>query len=201
MADFTVSELTLQAHAALTHPGISVGTPVDVDTFLAGKIYIYHANTETTANATGASYIVQASSKTSGDEDWTDITEIITGTTAANLANIAGSEAAAETTLGVVAGEEAAFAVKQKIYIRDTTTEADSEWGQIDVLPTDIITVFDGLTNAKDSADDILNQAEVFFLHVDLAGIRRIRLVVHHRAATGSNIAFKSNIINATDIE
>ena len=201
MADFTVSDLTLQTHAALTHPDINVGSAVDVDTFLAGKVYIYHANTEVTANATGVSYILQASSQTTGNEDWVDITEIVTGTTAANLAAIAGTEAAAETTLAVGAGEEASFAVGQKVYIWDTSTEADSEWGQVDVLPTNVITVMDGLTNGKDSADKILNQAELFFIHLDLAGVRRMRLIVLHRAATGSNIAFKANVINATDIE
>lgn len=201
MADFTGSDLTLAAHQALTHPGLVVGTPVNVDAFLAAKWYLWHANIETTANATGVSYFLQASRLTSGDNDWATISEIITGVTAAVLANIAGSEAAGQKTIAVGAGEEASFAAKELIYLRDTTTENLSEWGRVDSLPTNIIDIWDGLTNAKDSADDILSQAEEFLLHVDLAGIFRIRLVTFHRAATGADIAFKSFLRNATAIE
>lgn len=201
MADFTPSELELQAHAALVHPGISVGAAVSVDAFLACKVYIQHASSEAIANATGVSYFVQVSSEAAGNRDWLTISRPITKIVLPNLANIAGAEAIGQTNLAVVAGEEAAFTQGNLIYIHDTTVEADSEWHRIDDKPTNAIHIFNGLAVAKDAADNILDQAEEFIVHLDLAGVRRMRLVVLHRAVTGSNIAFKAKLISATAIE
>ena len=84
----------------------------------------------------------------------------------------------------------------------DVGVENLSEWHRVhDVLTADTIKIWDGLTAEKDASDKVLSQSEEFFQHVDLAGVFRIRMVTSHQAATGSNIAYKSFLRNASDIE
>ena len=202
MAAFTSGDKTLAAHQGKTHPALDVGTPVEVDTFLAGKWYLWHANTEIDANVDGVSYFLQGSRLTSGNLDWVTIAKIKTGKIAAALASIAGAEGIGSKVLDVGSAEEVPFAAEELVYVRDVGTENLSEWHHVhDVLTADTIKIWDGLTAAKTSSDKIISQAEDRILHVDLSGIFRIRMVTSHQGGSGSNIAFKSFLRNAEKIE
>lgn len=201
MAAFTGGDKTLAAQQELTHPDLFLGAPVEVNSFLAGKWYLWHANIQTDANIDGVRYYIQASRLTSGNRDWVNIATILTGKTAALLANMTATEPIGEKTLAVTAGEEVGFVPGALIFVRDNSVVADSEWHYVDDIPTNQITIWDGLAVQKDSADDIFSESEEFFVHLDLAGIFRIRMAALHRSASGANIAFKSFLRNAEKIE
>ena len=106
MADYTQAAATLLAHQAHTHAVTDVsqvGTEVDVRTFLSGQVFVYHANIETTANATGVQYKIQGRWSTGANvnEDWIDLMTFQTGEVSAVAAEIAGSEAAGQTSITV----------------------------------------------------------------------------------------------------
>lgn len=209
MADVTQAAHTLAAHQAHTHSVTDVSqtnTEIDVRTFIAGQIYVYHANIETTANATGVEYILQGRWPTGADvnEDWVDLITFQTGVTAAVAAEIAGNEAAGQTSIDVDADPTAAFLRGIDVYVEDKGYVTDGEWGKCSHSVTGTphtVNLVDGLANAKDSDDTIWTQAEVFSAMVDLSGLSYVRLLMLHTAATGSNIHFKAEMVAFTDIE
>ncbi len=208
MADNTQAAVTLLAHQLHTHDVLDVsqvGTEQDVRSWFNGTIYIYHANIQVTANSIGVDYVLQGRYDTGAtiNENWVDIVPIRTGTTAADTQAISGTEAAGETTIAVGADPSVDFVPRDEIYILDTGTLADSEWAQVDHAATapDIITLVDGLTNAKDSADSIFTQAERRTYDVELSGYSYVRMVMYHTAPTGSDIHFKAEMVAVTDIE
>ncbi len=199
MADVTQTLSELLAHQLITHPAIKVGTAVDVLGDLAATIYIYHANIEETANATGVSYLIQINHTSGSTQDWITVHEVITSTSAAALENLTATEPIGEKVLVVAA--TTGFAALDEVYVEDVNTLADSEWGLVElVVGATSVDLVDGLTVAKDTSDNILS-AEKFVRYLDLTGVREVRIVVIHRAATGSNIHFKAEMLRATDFE
>lgn len=209
MADITQAAAAIFAHQEHTHSVTDVsqvGTEIDVRTWLSGMVYIYHANIETTANATGVKYLTQGrwTTGSSLNEDWVDLITFQTGTTAAVKADIAGNEANGEKSIDVDADPTAAFLRGINLYVIDKGTVGDGEWGKCDHSVTGTphtVNLVDGLLNPKDSADEIWTQAEKFAAFLDLTGISYIRGLVLHTAATGSDIHFKGQLVAATDIE
>lgn len=207
MADNTQAAVTLLSHQAHTHSitdVTAVGTEADVRTFLSAGIFVYHANIETTANATGVKYILQGRWPTASgvDEDWIDIVTFQTGTTAAVATEIAGTEAAGQTQITVDADPTAAFTRGIECYVEDKSVVADGEWARVDhsVAATDVFLV-DGITNAKDSADTIWTQAETYYTTIGLGNFSWVRMIMQHTAVTGSNIHFKAEMVEVTDFE
>lgn len=207
MATFTQAAQTIFSHQAHTHSITDVsqvGSTLDVKTSLSGRVYFYHANIETTANATGVKYIIQGSWNTTSsvDEDWIDLITFQTGVTAAVATEIAGTEAIGQTQITVDADPTAAFTRGIRCYVEDKGTVADGEWARVDhsVAVTDVFLV-DGLTSAKDSVDTIWTKAEVFSADIpNLSGCNFIRGLMLHTAVTGSNIHFKAELVEVTAI-
>ena len=209
MADNTQAIVELIAPTAFTHTaatlsGLTIGADFDIRTFLSAGIYIYHANVETTANATGVQYKIQLrySAAATSDEDWVTVYTFQTGVTAAVAAEVAGVEAAGQTSIDVDADPTTAFTRGVKCYIQDTTTVADSEWAEVDFsVAVTTVNLVDGLTNAKDAADTIWTQAETNYTELSLGHASYIRCIVQHTAATGANIEFKVEMVELTDFE
>ncbi len=210
MSDVTQAAYTLAAPQLHTHNTLDVSqtqTEVDVRTFVSGQVYVYHANIEVTANDTGVEYLIQGRWSTGAtvNEDWITLINFQTGTTAAALAEIAGAEAAGQTSIDVDADPTAAFTRGVEVYLEDTTVLANGEWGRCSHSVTGTphtVNLVDGLTNAKGSADNIYTQAETFSGILDLSGISYVRLLMLHTAiSTGSNIHFKAEMVAFTDFE
>lgn len=204
MANNTQAAQTLLSHQAHTHSitdVTAIGSDLDVKTSLSAGIYIYHANIETTANATGVEYILQGrwSTGATSDEDWVDILTFQTGVVAAVATEIAGNEAAGQTSITVDADPTAAFTRGIKCYVEDKSVVADGEWAIVDhsVAVTDVFIV-DGLTNAKDASDTMWTQAEMYYTTVGLGGFNFVRMLMQHTAVTGSNIHFKAEMVEVT---
>lgn len=199
MAKYTQSELELASHQSLTHPGIFVGTAVNVATALSGQVFIYHANVETTAHAEPVRYNVQVSYSASGNEDWVTAIPFRTSVTASDTEALTATEPIGETSLAVTL--TAGFTGGTYVYIQDAGTLADSEWAYLEDIVTDTsLELADGLTTGKDSSDVAWDEARAFTGWLDLAGVQRVRLYVWHNAATGSNIHFRGVINVATDL-
>lgn len=208
MANVTQAASTLLAHQLLTNDataaGLSVvGSEVDVKTFISATVQVYHAVIEAAANDPGVDYVLQGrwEPTASKNEDWVDLWTFTSGTTAAVASEISGTEAAGETTLAVDADPTATFTPGILCYIEDTGVVADGEWARVAISATgpDIVTIVDGLTNGKDSADTIWSQAETFAGSVDLSGLSYVRMIVVGKDTAGADIHFKAEMIAFTD--
>ncbi len=203
MADYTQAQDTLLAHQEITHPGTVVGTPVDVSSYLYGVVHIWQANIETTANlAAGLDYIdIQVSPYASGN-DWQSIRKLVPSTTASadEALSDAGGEPQGETVIAVAS--TTGFDAADLVYIKAAAGLANSEWADVASIATNTsITLVDGLATAKAQNDVIYDQACRWAVYVDFAGIARIRLVVKHQGATGSDWRIQAALESATDME
>lgn len=202
MADYTQAQSELLAHQELTHPGSIIGTPVDVRTWLQGMVHIWQANIETTANlAAGLDFIeVQGSPNSSGNL-WQTLASFAASTTAATDTAFDANEAIGQTVLSVAT--TAGKTTGALIYLKDATSVATSEWSRVvSVVTDDTVTVTDGIEVAKVATDDhMFTQASRWACYVDLGGIERLRVVVHHQGATGSDWRVYTVLEAVTDFE
>lgn len=208
MADVTQQDDTLLVHQLLTNAataaGLSVvGSEVAVSSFVKSSVTVHHAVIEAAANDPGVDYVFQGRKSTSADldEDWSDLWTFSSGTIASVAAEISGAEAADETTIAVDADPTGPFTLGRIIYIEDTVTVIDGEWARVAISAAgpDIVTIVDGLTNAKDAADTMWSQAEVFNGSFDVTGYHFVRMIVVGRDATGADIHFKAEMTSFTD--
>ena len=200
MADFTQSATQeLLAHQEITHPANVVGSAVDCSTWLTCQVTAWLGYIETTANATGVAVKIEGSIETSGN-DWIPLATFTGSTTAPVTQALTATEPIAETVLAIAA--TVSFVVGGIIYIKDETSVATSEWGEVVAVVTDTsITLKDGLIVQKVAGDDVYTQASIFSCLVMCDGLKRLRAVVVHQAATGSDIRVKVTAVAATDIE
>ncbi len=208
MADVTQETTVLLAHQLLTNADTAAGKTVKgteklVSSYLEATIRVYHALIEAAANDPGVQYIFQGrSGGASENEDWVDIWRHVSATAAGVKADITGAEAAGETTLAVDADPTSAFSTGDIVYIKDVTL-SEGEWARVAHSETaaNIVTILDGLTNAKGSSGEIWSGAEAVAMKVDLSGFNYVRMIVIGTDTTGANIHFKAEMIAFTDIE
>jgi hypothetical protein len=199
MATIAKSYAVALAHQAVTHPATVKGSVLDVSTKMAITLIMYHASVEATANTNPGKFLVQISGAASGDEDWETVGEFDVTVSTADTEAMIAAEGAGETVLAVAA--TAGFVANDKLYIQDTSVVADGEWGRCEKIVTDAsINLLYGLTNAKDSADVIWNDADRFVWSRDVTSIGRIRVVFQHEGATGANCHIKAMAIYGDSI-
>jgi len=193
------ADIAILAHQAVTHPATVVGSAQDVSTKLAATILLYHASVEAAANTNPGKFLVQVSGSASGNEDWVTIYQYDATISTADTEAMTATEPVAETVLVVAA--TAGFIANDILYIQDTTTAADSEWGRCQEIVTDTsINLVDGLTTEKDSSDVIWNDADLFTCQIDLTAITRVRVVFQHEGAAGANCHIKGLMISGDSI-
>ena len=200
MVDYTETfDASVVAHASLALNASTSGE-LDVSALLSGVLQIFAAPIGTTANASGMDIYVEVTGHATAHDQWIRVAEFKTSTIAASLVNVNASEAAGETEITVdgITGMDA----RDFIYIQDTTTIADSEWHRLMDAESTSLFIEGGLQNAKDSSDDVFDQAFVAALPMDLAGVRRVRVTFNHRvSATGSTMHVLSLMSTADAIE
>ena len=177
------------AHQAATHPTTLVGSAIDCRTKRRAVIFLYHGYVEATADTNPGKFLVQVRPD-AGDgtvlEHWITVVELAVKGTTPDTEAMTATEPAAETVLAVAS--TTGFAVEDELYIQDTTTLADSEWAKCRTFATNTsITLVDGLTTQKDSADVIWNDASKFIVPLDLDAVESFRVVWIHEGATGAN--------------
>lgn len=195
MATYSKTQGTaVLTHQAITHPDTVKGSAQDVSTKIAATVICFHASVEATANTNPGTFLVQASGSSSGDEDWATIAQFTAQATTADTEALTATEPAGETVLAVAA--TAGFVAGDYVYIQDTGTLADSEWGRLQEIVTNTsLNLIDGLTNGKDASDVAWNDAEIFVTQIDLSAVGRLRVVFQHEGATGADCHVKALMV------
>lgn len=177
------------AHQAATHPVSIVGSAIDCRTKRSAVIFLYHAYVEATADTNPGKFVVQIrpdAGDGSVDEHWITIAEYEAKGTTPDTEAMTATEPAAETSLAV--SDTTGFAAEDELYIQDTGTLANSEWALCqEVVTNTSIEIMDGLTNQKDNADVIWNDASKFVCALDLNAVESFRVLWMHEGATGAN--------------
>jgi hypothetical protein len=195
MATISKSYAVALAHQAVTHPTTVVGSALDVSTKLAMTIALFHASVEAVANTNPGKFLIQVSGAASGNEDWATIYEFDATISTADSEGINATEPVGETALAVDAAT-AGFVANDILYIQDTTVVADGEWARCREIVTDTtIDLVDGLTNQKDNADVIWNDADIWTCQLDLTAVGRVRVVFQSEGAAGANCHIKAMAI------
>lgn len=199
MATISKSYAVALAHQAATHPATVVGSALDVSTKLAMTLALFHASVEAAANTNPGRFLVQASGAASGNEDWATVAEFDATISTADTEAMTATESIGETALAVAA--TAGFVANDILYIQDTTVVADGEWARCrEIVTNTTIDLVDGLTNEKDSADVIWNDADIWTCQLDLTAVARVRVVFQHEGAAGVNCHIKAMAIYGDSI-
>lgn len=190
--------VTLLAHSRVVHPDTVKGTELDVSGDYELSIFMDHGYVEDAADTNPGRFVISASPKTSGDDTWTTIATFQAKGTNPDKVNFNASEAAGQTDLTVDA--VTGLAAHDYVYLQDTnggspsgatgalsSPETLSEWAYLRKAVTTTATVRDGITNAKDSSDDLYNDASRFEWSGDVSSYARIRVDFVHEGATGAN--------------
>ena len=194
------ADIAILAHQAVTHPATVVGSPQDVGTKFAAKITLFHAAVEAAVeNTNPGRFLVQTSASATGDEDWSTEYEFDATISTADTEAISGDEAAGQTVIGVA--DVASFVSRDKLYIQDTTVVIDGEWNFCSrVVAATSIDLVSGLTNAKDNADVVWNDADIFTCWMDLTAVTRLRVVFLHQGTAGANCHVKGLMVTGDSI-
>jgi hypothetical protein len=177
------------AHQAATHPVTIVGSSIAALTKRSVTIFMYHAYVEAAADTNPGKFKVQIrpdAGDGSVNEHWVTIAEYVAKGTTPDTEAMTATEPIGETTLAVAS--TTGFAAEDDLYVQDTGTLANSEWGECQEIVTNTsILLLDGLTAQKDSSDVIWNDASRFVCHLDLEANESYRVVWSHEGATGAN--------------
>lgn len=191
--------VTILTHQAITHPATATGSAQDVSTKFAATILLFHAAVEATANTNPGKFLIQISGSASGNEDWITVYEFAGTISTADTEAMTATEGIGETVLAVAA--TAGFAAADVLYIQDAGTVGDGEWAKCqEIVANTSINLIDGLTNAKDSADVIWNDADTFSCPLDLMAVTRLRVVFQHEGAAGANCHVKALMVTGDSI-
>lgn len=193
------ADVSVLTHQAVTHPATVVGSAISVTDDLSLTIVMFHASVEAVANTNPGTFYVQISASAAGDEDWVTVAKFTATVSTADTEAMTATEPIGETVLACAS--TTGFVAGDTLYIQDTTTLADSEWNFCKRIVTDVsIDLFSGLTVAKDSADVIWNDANIFTCILDLTSITRVRVVFSHEGATGANVHIKAIAVRGDSI-
>lgn len=199
MATISKSYAVALAHQAVAHPATVVGSALDVSTKLAMTLALFHASVEAAANTNPGKFLVQVSGAASGNEDWATIYEFDATISTADTEAMTATEPIGETALAVAA--TAGFAANDVLYIQDAGTVADGEWARCREIATDAtIDIVDGLTNQKDAADFIWNDADIFVCELELTSKARVRVIFQHEGAAGADCHIKAMAVYGDSI-
>jgi hypothetical protein len=171
------------------HPTTVVGSAINVSTKRAAVLFLYHAFVEAAANTNPGSFKIQVrpdDGAGTATEHWITVLELTSSPTTADTEAMTATEPIGETVMAVAS--TTGFVAGDLLYVQDTTTLADSEWAECRSLVTNVsITLIDGLTVQKDSADVIWNDATKFVVSLNLNGVESFRVVWFHEGAVGAN--------------
>jgi hypothetical protein len=180
------------AHQSVVHPTTVVGSAIDCRTKRAAVLFLYHGYVEATADTNPGRFMVQVRPDDGAgavNEHWVTVVELFARGTTPDTEAMTATEPVGETVLAVASTTGFTVASPDsQLYIQDTGTLADSEWAELRTLVTNTsITLIDGLTVQKDSADVIWNDASRWVVPLDLNGIESFRVVWVHEGAVGAN--------------
>lgn len=188
-----ISVLSLQSVAANS---VVISGIQDVSTKLAATLFIWWGRRAATAAGAGTNIRIEASAKDSGDDSWSTLYQFTTSFAAVEAEAVSGAVNAGTNVIPVAS--TANLTIGDYIYI-DNTTIANSEWHRIKSIVTNTsVTLEDNLTNAQTGAT-LYDGAEYYNAQLDLAAIKRLRLVVDGASFTQAH-AIKAIMVTGDSI-
>ena len=205
MADFTQSKSAIITHQAVTNPESVKGSAVDVRAALDALLVIRHAYIEAVdpGGIEPEIHVMASLDQTASPpaDSWFKVVTFKATDPGAAPATEAmtATEPIAETALAVAS--TAGFAAGDDIYVRDTTTETDSEWHTVDKVVTNTsVDIFEGLVVAKDSADIIWGSAQSFRVPIP-GNVGHVNVYYSNEGASAPNTAVQADVLVNTAIE
>ena len=187
------SVLSLQSVAA---NGVVTSSAIDVSTKIAASIFIHFGRRAATASTAGARIRIEASSKSSADGHWYPLAMFETNFAAVEAEAVSSTVNAGTNVITVASTTN--LAANDIIYI-DNGTIANSEWGRIKSISTNVsVTIEDNLVNAQTSST-IYDGAEMYVANLRLESVGRIRVVVDGSSFTQA-FAVEAHIITTDSI-
>lgn len=205
MADLTQSKSIIIAHQAVTNPESAEGSAVDVRSALDCLIVCRHAYVEA-ADPGGVEpefHVMASLDQTASPpaDSWFKVASFKATDPGAAPATEAmtASEPVAEKVLAV--SSTTGFAPGDEIYIRDTGTEADSEWHTVDRVVTNTsVDIFGGLVAAKDASDVIWGSAQAFRVAIP-GNVGHVNVHYSNEGTSAPDTAVLVECLVNTDIE
>lgn len=177
--------LTQQASGVVT-----VGGAVDVASKVGPAVaFVKMGRTVATALSNQVKFRIEASAKSSGNDEWVPIYEWTSanGTTAASSTTLNGATTAGNTTSTLTSGT--GFAAGDSAYFRETGTPGNSEWSRIAGQSGATSTFQEAQTRNHTNGITVTDLAEVWAIPIDIAGHVRVRIVVDTAsAASGQTV-------------
>jgi len=160
---------------SLTANSVAKSSAQDVSSKLAATIFIHFALVDSTGVlSSGVEFRIEASAKSSGNDQWFPLTKFKTFTAAPATEAVSGTVTSG-TTLVTVA-DTTNLDAGDIVFFKNRTI-GNSEWGRIRSVATNAsITLVDSLTYTQ-TGSVIFDLAEMFSAQIDLTAIGRIRLV------------------------
>ncbi len=188
MADPTkTQDISILAHTAITHPATLIGPEIDVSAIKSLAITFFHAAVEAVANTNPGTFTIYTTDYASGNEGWRAVFAFTVSNGTPEAEALTATEASGEKVLAVA--NTTNFLAKSKIYIKDGTTLANSEWRELEQIVTNTsLDLLFGLTVGKDSGDTAWSNAEKFGYTVNCDTKKRLICIFSHEGATGANV-------------
>lgn len=156
---------------------ITVGSAVDVSTYLAARIFVSWGRQSGVGHSYQTKFVLQASAKDSGDDEWFPVHEWTTAR--------ATESASSTTTYGFSTAGDATFQVNSVTgFSRGelcSTDDSAVEWIEIKNISGSgpfTITPYNNQTRSHNGSINFTNKAERFSWNESLVGIKRLRLIV-----------------------
>lgn len=180
----------LLAHTQQATAVVTIGSAVDVSTKFAAQYYIKLGRSVATALTNEVKFRIEASAKSSGNDEWLPIYEFTsaTGKTACNASTVNDAAfTAGDTTFVITAAT--GIAAGDILYLRETGTPANSEWVRVAAVSGTTVTFEEACTRSHTNGIATADFGEVFTGYLNLDAIGRIRLVVDSAsAASGQTV-------------
>jgi hypothetical protein len=193
-----VTETVLYAIASTASNAVSVGSAVDVSAYYGASIRIRMGRATSSAFTVAPEIRVEANFKATADANsWVSIYSFSPslGTSIASQA-VSGTEAAGQTVVTLAAGTN--FAANDYVFFHNTTL-ANSEWKRVVSVASADLTLQDALVNAQ-TGSTVRDQAEEYFLNLDLTSIQDLRLVVNGATGTGQAVIIEAGFGAVSDL-
>ena len=192
----TTTTLTKTAGAvllALTQQAtgvVTLGSAVDVSTKVGpATAFVKMGRTVATALSNQVKFRIEASAKSSGNDEWVPIYEWTSAnaTTAASSTTLNGATTAGNSTSVLTSGT--GFTAGDLVYYRETGTPGDSEWSRVASIATNTVTHEQAQTRSHTNGITVTDTAEMWAIPVDVSSHVRVRLVVDTAsAASGQTV-------------
>jgi hypothetical protein len=166
--------ITLYPLELLAANAVGISPAYDVPNTLAASIFVHVGRTDTSGDLTnGIEIRVEASAKSSGNDQWFPLAIFKTGRTVPESEVIT---VAASGTRNLTVASTTNLAKGDIIFVKHSTLEL-SEFHRVKATtPNATVHIVDPIANTQTSST-IYDQAEMFVAQLDLTAIGRIRLV------------------------